>query len=490
MKAMEAERSERRPRAAAIRRAVDPEAARAIPLHVLQRAVAMPYAFDGGRLRVAVADLGDIYALDELRLASAYPIDLELAPRTQIEHQLALLAKRDAPASADTELPAAAPVDLVDELLAEADADNASNVHLVPRGGGLLLRLRIDGVVRDLRALPPATAAGFLARLKVLAKLDIAEHRRPQDGRFTATVRGRELDMRVAILPSIEGEGAVIRMLSSEPSAPTLTELGLEKEMQMQLEEIVQKGQGALLVTGPTGSGKSTTLHAVLADGSRPDINVITVEDPVEFRVPGAFQLQVNTKIGVTFPSALRSVLRSDPDVIMIGEIRDAETAHIAVRAALTGHFVLTTLHTNDAPTALSRLNEMGVEPFITGSAVMAVLAQRLVRRLCLECREEYVVDAAQLVELGFRAETAVDGTTLFRHRGCNACNRGYRGRVGVFQLMVMDDELRRLAVADASAEQITKAAYERGMGTLWTDGLAKVTAGLTSIEELHRVIR
>ncbi len=296
--------------------------------------------------------------------------------------------------------------------------------------------------------------------------------------------------MRVAILPSIEGEGAVIRMLSSEPSAPTLTELGLEKEMQMQLEEIVQKGQGALLVTGPTGSGKSTTLHAVLADGARPDINVITVEDPVEFRVAGAFQLQVNGKLGVTFPSALRSVLRSDPDVIMIGEIRDAETAHIAVRAALTGHFVLSTLHTNDAPTALSRLSEMGVEPFITGSAITAVLAQRLVRRLCLDCREEYVVDAAQLVELGFPDETAVDGTTLFRRRGCDACNRGYRGRVGVFQLMVMDEELRRLTVADASAEELTKAASERGMRTLWNDGLAKVTAGLTSIEELHRVIR
>jgi type IV pilus assembly protein PilB len=487
---MEAERFERRPATAALRRAIDPEAARAIPLQVLQRAVALPYAFDGGRLRVAVADLGDIYAMDELRLASALPLELELGPRAQIEHELRRIAKREVPAPEDGDATSISATDLVDELLLEADADNASDVHLVPHEDGLLVRIRIDGVVRDLRTLPAAAAAGVLARFKVLAKLDIAEHRRPQDGRFTTTLRGRELDMRVAILPSIEGEGAVVRMLSSEPSAPTLTELGLEKDMQMQLEEIVQKGLGAFLVTGPTGSGKSTTLHAVLADGARPEINVITVEDPVEFRVPGAFQLQVNTKLGVTFPSALRSVLRSDPDVIMIGEIRDAETAQIAVRAALTGHFVLTTLHTNDAPTALSRLREMGVEPFITGSAIAAVLAQRLVRRLCVECREAYTVDAAHLLEVGFPAELAADGTTLYRRRGCSACNRGYRGRVGVFQLMVMDDELRRMTVADASAEELTKAAAGRGMGTLWDDGLAKVTAGLTSIEELHRVIR
>jgi type IV pilus assembly protein PilB len=487
---MEAKRFEARPRAAVLRKRIDPEAARAIPLHVLQRAVALPYAFDGERLRVVVADLADIYAIDELRLASAYPIDLELGTRAQIEHELRLVAKQDAATVVPGEGPRAAPIDLVDELLSEADSDNASDIHLVPHDGGLLVRVRIDGVVRDLRTLEPETAPGVLARFKVLAKLDIAEHRKPQDGRFSFTLHGRELDMRVATLPSIEGEGAVIRMLSSEPTAPTLTELGLEKVMQMQLEDIVQKGQGALLVTGPTGSGKSTTLHAVLADGARPDINVITVEDPVEFRLPGAFQIQINARHGVTFPSALRSVLRSDPDVIMIGEIRDVETAQIAVRAALTGHFVLSTLHTNDAPTALSRLSEMGVEPFIVGSAITAVLAQRLLRRLCLECREEYVVDAAQLVELGFPAETATDGTTLFRRRGCDLCNRGYRGRVGVFQLLVMDDELRRLTVAGASSEELSKVSSEHGMGTLWNDGVAKVRAGLTSIEELHRVIR
>ena len=487
---MEAKRFEERPRAAVLRKRIDPEAARAIPLHVLQRAVALPYAFDGERLRVVVADLADIYAIDELRLASAYPIDLELGTRAQIEHELRLIAKQDAAAVAPSDAPRAAPIDLVDELLAEADTDNASDIHLVPHDGGLLVRVRIDGVVRDLRTLEPAAAPGVLARFKVLAKLDIAEHRKPQDGRFSFTLHGRELDMRVATLPSIEGEGAVIRMLSSEPTAPTLTELGLEKVMQMQLEDIVQKGQGALLVTGPTGSGKSTTLHAVLADGARPDINVITVEDPVEFRLPGTFQIQINARHGVTFPSALRSILRSDPDVIMIGEIRDVETAQIAVRAALTGHFVLSTLHTNDAPTALSRLSEMGVEPFIVGSAITAVLAQRLLRRLCIDCREEYIVDAAQLIELGFPAETAADDTTLFRRRGCDLCNRGYRGRVGVFQLMVMDDELRRLTVAGASSEELTRVSSEHGMGTLWNDGLAKVRAGLTSIEELHRVIR
>jgi len=382
------------------------------------------------------------------------------------------------------------PVELVDQILLRADAENASDVHLVPYEDGLLVRLRIDGVVRDERTVPAAQTAAVLARVKIIAKLDIAEQRKPQDGRFTITLGGRDLDIRVAILPSVQGEGAVLRMLSSDPSAPTLTELGLEKAMQMQLEEIVQRGMGALLVTGPTGSGKSTTLHAVLADAARPDINVITVEDPVEYRLPRAFQIQVNPRIGVTFASALRSVLRSDPDVIMIGEIRDQETAQIGASAALTGHFVLSTLHTNDAPTALSRLNEMGVEPFVTGSAVTAVLAQRLVRRLCVECREEHVVDAAQLVEVGFPADTAIDGRTLYRRRGCDACSRGYRGRVGVFQLMVMDDDLRRLAIADAPTADLERVALAHGMQTLWDDGLTKVTSGLTSIEELHRVVR
>jgi len=382
------------------------------------------------------------------------------------------------------------PVELVDQILLRADAENASDVHLVPYEDGLLVRLRIDGVVRDVQTVPAAQTAGVLARVKIIAKLDIAEQRKPQDGRFSITLGGRDLDIRVAILPSVQGEGAVLRMLSSDPSAPTLTELGLEKAMQMQLEEIVQRGMGALLVTGPTGSGKSTTLHAVLADAARPDINVITVEDPVEYRLPCAFQIQVNPRIGVTFASALRSVLRSDPDVIMIGEIRDEETAQIAASAALTGHFVLSTLHTNDAPTALSRLNEMGVEPFVTGSAVTAVLAQRLVRRLCVECREEHVVDAAQLVELGFPADTAMDGRTLYRRRGCDACSRGYRGRVGVFQLMVMDDDLRRLTIADAPTADLERVALAHGMRTLWDDGLTKVTSGLTSIEELHRVVR
>jgi type IV pilus assembly protein PilB len=381
------------------------------------------------------------------------------------------------------------PTELVDQILRLADAENASDVHLVPAAEGLLVRLRIDGVVRDIQTVPAAQAAGVLARVKVVAKLDIAEHRKPQDGRFSFVLDGRELDIRVAILPAVEGEGAVLRMLSSDPAAPTLTELGLEKAMQMEIEAIVQRGTGALLVTGPTGSGKSTTLHAVLADAATPDVNVITVEDPVEYRLPGAFQIQVNPRIGVTFASALRSVLRSDPDVIMIGEIRDEDTAQIAVSAALTGHFVLSTLHTNDAPTALSRLNEMGVEPFVTGSAVTAVLAQRLVRKLCVECREEYVVAEADAVELGLPADTAGD-TTIYRRRGCAACNRGYRGRIGVFQLLTMNDDLRRLTIADEPAAALERVALASGMCSLWHDGLAKVRSGVTSIEELHRVLR
>jgi type IV pilus assembly protein PilB len=328
----------------------------------------------------------------------------------------------------------------------------------------------------------------------VLAKLDIAERRKPQDGRISlnAAAAGRMLDVRVATLPTVEGEKVVMRLLDKSRRAPTLEELGLSDAMRAQLAEIISKPTGALLVTGPTGSGKSTTLYASLTTINRPEINIITVEDPVEYRLNGVNQVQINQRAGLTFASALRSILRSDPDVVMVGEIRDGETAKISIEAALTGHFVLSTLHTNDAPSTITRLNEMGVEPFLTGAAVSGVMAQRLARKLCAHCCEMYQPSVEELLGSRVSPEVALasDGMAFDRKRGCPRCNQtGYKGRVGIYQLLTMTEEIAQLAVARAAREEIERAAISGGMKTLWDDGLAKVAAGLTSVEELARIL-
>jgi type IV pilus assembly protein PilB len=331
-------------------------------------------------------------------------------------------------------------------------------------------------------------------RLKVLAKLDIAERRKPQDGRISlnAAAAGRTLDIRVATLPTVEGEKIVMRLLDKSKKPPTLEELGLSDDMRVVFAEIIKRPTGALLVTGPTGSGKSTTLYAGLSQINRPEINIITVEDPVEYRLAGVNQVQINNRAGLTFAAALRSILRSDPDVVMVGEIRDGETAKISIEAALTGHFVLSTLHTNDAPGALTRLNEMGVEPFLTGAAVSAVLAQRLARKLCSHCCEMYQPSVDELLHARVTPDVALasDGMAFYRKRGCPRCGQsGYRGRIGVFQLLTMNEEIATLAVQKASRQDIERAAMGAGMRSLWDDGIAKVAAGLTSIEEIARVL-
>jgi type IV pilus assembly protein PilB len=336
-------------------------------------------------------------------------------------------------------------------------------------------------------------AAGVTTRLKVLAKLDIAERRKPQDGRISlnAAAAGRVLDIRVATLPTVEGESVTMRLLDKSRKVPTLSDLGLSEAMGEQISRILARPTGALLVTGPTGSGKSTTLYAALAAISREEINIITVEDPVEYRLRGINQVQINARAGLSFASALRSIVRSDPDVIMVGEIRDGETARISIEAALTGHFVLSTLHTNDAPSAITRLNEMGVEPFLTGAAVSAVLAQRLARKLCTHCAEPYAprFDDLHALPVDDDERGALAGSTLHRRRGCARCGQtGYRGRVGIFQLLPMSERLEQLAARKAPREEIERAAAEEGMHTLWDDGLRKVAAGITSIEELARV--
>jgi type IV pilus assembly protein PilB len=495
---------------------VDKRATDLIPLHVLERLVAIPYALEGDSLRVAIADPADLHAIDELRLATRHQLELSVAAREDILSELrrlsraseafgarAALAEEEAlyeeeeedvdDLEAEDGISEAPLVRLVNSIIFQAAEDGASDVHFEPQEDALAVRLRIDGVLHEVQRIPKRMMAGVTTRLKVLAKLDIAERRKPQDGRISlnAAAAGRMLDIRVATLPTVEGESVVMRLLDKSKRPPTLEELGLSDEMRKTLEEVVSRPTGALLVTGPTGSGKSTTLYAALSEINNPEINIITVEDPVEYRLGGVNQVQINQRAGLTFAAALRSILRSDPDVVMVGEIRDPETAKISIEAALTGHFVLSTLHTNDAPGALTRLNEMGVEPFLTGSAVTGVLAQRLARKLCTHCCEMYTPSVDELIKARVSPDIAAqaDGMVFYRKKGCPRCNQtGYKGRIGVFQLLAMSETLETLAATKASREELERAAMEEGMRTLWDDGIAKVAAGLTSIEELARV--
>jgi type II secretory ATPase GspE/PulE/Tfp pilus assembly ATPase PilB-like protein len=450
--------------------------------------------------------------MDELRVVSRDPVDLAVAAPADIDFELRRLSRgqdlnaraavigEELPGYEDAEeadlgaadgISEAPPIQLVNSIILHAAEDGASDIHFLPQGDALVARLRVDGVLHEIERIPRRHARGVITRIKVLAKLDIAEHRLPQDGRISlrAKTTGRLLDIRVAVLPTVEGEGVIMRVLDKTRQAPTLTEVGLTNEMQMALEEIVYRPAGAFLVVGPTGSGKSTTVYAALTDVRRPEINVITFEDPVEYRLEDVYQLQVNTRAGLTFASGLRAILRSDPDVLMVGEIRDLETAEITLEAALTGHAVFSTLHANDAPSAITRLVDLGVEPFIAGSAISAVLSQRLVRRLCEECREPYEPARADLEYLRFSADAIDRGVTLYRRRGCERCTKGYRGRTGVFQLMVMDDAVAQATISRASHAELKAAATAAGMGTLWQDGLEKAAAGLTTIEELTRVV-
>ncbi len=494
---------------------VDEQAAGEIPIHVLERVGALPYALEGNTLRIAVADPGNVHAIDELRLATRYQLELGVASREDIENEIRRMARASeafgAAMDAEDSMLAVAVeeetddlevddgisdvplVRLVNSIIFQAAEDGASDIHFEPQEDSLVVRLRIDGVLHEVQRIPKRMMAGVTTRLKVLAKLDIAERRKPQDGRISlnAAAAGRMMDIRVATLPTVEGEAVVMRLLDKSKKAPTLTELGLSDAMRVRMEELIRRPTGAILVTGPTGSGKSTTLYAALTEINRPEINIITVEDPVEFRLGGVNQVQINQRAGLTFAAALRSILRSDPDVVMVGEIRDGETAKISIEAALTGHLVLSTLHTNDAPGALTRLNEMGVEPFLTGSAVSAVLAQRLARKLCTHCCEMYTPTTDEMIKARVSPEVAAaaDGIVFYRKKGCPRCGQtGYKGRIGVYQLLVMSETLESLAASKASREELDRAAIEEGMRTLWDDGLAKVAAGLTSLEELARV--
>jgi type IV pilus assembly protein PilB len=493
---------------------VDAGAVKLIALPVLNRVVAIPFASDGSTLKVAITDPKDVRGLDELQIATRLSVEFHVAARSDVLTELrrlsraaeamnATFAEEMAGAEeeeedlddleADDGISDAPLVRLVNSMIFEAAEDGASDIHVEPQEDDLVVRYRIDGVLHVAHHISKRLASGVTTRLKVLAKLDIAERRRPQDGRISlnAAAAGRMLDIRVATLPTVDGEAVTMRLLDKSREVPTLGSLGLSDRMSEEMDAILARPTGALLVTGPTGSGKSTTLYAALNAISRPEINIITVEDPVEYRLAGVNQVQINPRAGLSFATALRSIVRSDPDVIMVGEIRDGETARISIEAALTGHFVLSTLHTNDAPSAITRLTEMGVEPFLTGAAVSAVLAQRLARRLCPHCAEQYLPTFDELhgLHLSEDMAAALDGVAFRRRRGCTRCGQtGYRGRVGVFQLLSMSDHLEQLAAEKAPREEIERAALEEGMRTMWEDGVGKVAAGITSVEELARV--
>lgn len=377
---------------------------------------------------------------------------------------------------------------LVNLMFAQAVRDNASDVHIEPYQNSLKIRQRRDGVLYDMLNPPKHVQSALISRIKIMAKLNIAERRLPQDGRIELKIADKEVDVRVSTLPTSFGERVVLRLLDKSSVLISLSDLGMPTARLQRFSEEIQAANGIILVTGPTGSGKTTTLYAALTTINSTDVNIITIEDPVEYRINGIGQVQVNPKIDLTFASGLRSIVRQDPDVILVGEIRDTETAQIAIQSALTGHLVFSTLHTNDSASAITRLRDMGIEPFLISSSVNAVLAQRLLRIICTECKEEYLADAEEWKKLGI-SPLEVEGKKVYRGAGCNNCNyTGYRGRKGIFELMHFDEDMKKLILKTSDSNAIKKLAVEKGMVTLRQDGIQKIFDGKTTIEEVFRV--
>jgi type IV pilus assembly protein PilB len=468
-----------------------------------KRFQAVPIGYrDDGLLMVAVADPTNILNLDDLKIMTGREISPVVASPEDVESLIGrmnrldeavseaieeddseeLVALSDVRESADD----APVIKLVNSILAEAVETRASDVHFEPDGRDMRVRFRIDGVLSERATIPRKMVAGVISRVKIMADLDISERRVPQDGRVTLKVDGHPVDIRVVSMPAVNGEGVVMRLLDKSVALIGIEGLGMNEDGRERFEQGFKQAYGAVLVTGPTGSGKTTTLYAAVNALNSVDRNILTIEDPVEYQVPGINQLQVSGKAGLTFPVGLRSMLRADPDVIMVGEIRDGETARIAVESALTGHLVLTTLHTNDAPSSITRLTEMGIEPFLTASAVDCVVAQRLARTLCNSCKQATVLGVEQLAAAGFRSRFEVEA---YEPVGCARCGgTGYKGRVGLYEVMTISDDIRRLTIERASADEIRAAAVREGMHGLREDGLAKVAAGVTSLSEVSRV--
>jgi general secretion pathway protein E len=501
---------------------IDNRFTKTVPIHFLKKYAIMPFGHcqdpdedqAGSRKSclIAMSDPSYVHQLDDLvQLLEVDRYQIALASRQQIINAINLAYDLDQDSAEqlvqdmeDSELDTLVEIevtaDLLDEtseapiirlanhIISQAAKARASDIHIEPSREQIKVRYRVDGVLYDLLTPPKHIQSALISRIKVMAKLDIAEKRLPQDGRFDVKIGNTEIDVRVSTIPTAAGERVVMRLLNKTSSLFDITDLGVSSDQMTRLKRLVTAPNGIILVTGPTGSGKTTTLYAVLTYINTPDINIITVEDPVEYQIDGINQIQVNPKIGLTFASGLRSIVRQDPDVILVGEIRDRETAEIAVQSALTGHMVFSTLHTNDSPSAITRLVDIGIEPFLISSSVNAVIAQRLVRVLCRDCREHGRYEAAALQRIGLNPE-AVGGHSLYRPNGCDACvHTGYRGRVGIFEMMIMTEALKRLVLESYDTGAIKHQAVDEGMVTLQQDAAHKVLAGITSVDEAFRV--
>jgi len=483
---------------------VDMSAANLVNTAVAKRYQAVPVAFaDKRTLLVAMADPSNVLAVDDIAIMTGYEVRVAVAPPDDIATLVSRLdrledvvgqsteveeGEEDAEVVALHETSDDAPVvKLVNQIVAQAVERGASDIHLAPDGREVRVRFRVDGVLADITTVPRRMAAGVVSRVKIMAELNIAEKRLPQDGRVGLVVDGRHVDLRVVTLPSVHGEGIVMRVLDKASVVVELDKLGMADAERERFERACRETHGAVLVTGPTGSGKSTTLYAALKMLNTPEKNIITVEDPVEYEMDGLTQVQVAPKVGLTFAMGLRSMVRADPDVIMVGEIRDRETAQIAVESALTGHLVLSTLHTNDAPSAITRLTEMGIEPFLVASALECVVAQRLARMLCPSCKRRTIIPARVLQESGYKARVELEA---YEPVGCRRCGgSGYRGRIGLYEVMKMSPEVQTMALERQPAEAIRAIAMQQGMTRLRDDGLQKVRQGRTSIAEVARVV-
>ena len=482
---------------------IDPAAVAKIPLGIVLRHRVLGLALHDDEIVVGITDPGDVVALDDVRAATGLTVKPVVVARSELRKILDRLKREDsdlgdiaatlreeqAQAATAASVEDAPIVRYVNSLLEQAIENRASDLHLEPTEHDMRVRYRIDGVMHEVDVVPRAVQSAVISRLKIMSNVDITERRVPQNGRITIELGQRKVDFRTATLPTVWGEKVVLRVLDTGGIDLDLKKLGFADHNYGRYSASFGKPHGMVLVTGPTGSGKSTTLYATLTEINKPTVNIITVEDPVEYRLPGVNQVHVDHKAGLTFAAVLPAILRSDPDIVLIGEIRDRVTAQLAVEAALTGHLVLSTLHTNDAPSAMTRLTEMGIEPFLVGSSVDAVLAQRLARRLCEWCKQEYAPPEEELAAARWYESGLAAPKSLWKAVGCRSCSStGYRGRIALHEVMRVSEEIERLTVARASAHDIQKVAMAEGMRDLRADGLAKAADGQTSIQEVVRV--
>lgn len=487
---------------------VDPDVIKLIPEATAKKFKIIPLFKVGNSLSLSMANPQDIVAIDEARKKSGFNViepvlsiekDIEAAIEQYyvvsgtMEDVVKGIPKPKGPQMEEfgtetlAKMAEEAPVvRLVNLVIADAVKNRASDIHIEPEEDKVRVRYRVDGVLHEIVTPPKHLQNALISRIKILSKMDIAEKRKPQDGRIMMRMEEKEIDMRVSTFPTVHGENIVMRILDKENAIMKLNDLGMKPEDLKKFNELIRRPHGIILVTGPTGSGKTTTLYASLSEINSIEKNIITIEDPVEYEIPLIRQTQVNPKVGLTFATGLRNILRQDPDIIMVGEIRDKETAEVAIQSALTGHLVFSTLHTNDAASSLTRLIDMGVEPFLISSTVIGLIAQRLVRVICKKCKETYTPLDETLKDIGLSDKRA---TVFYRGKGCIECNKtGYKGRIAIYELLIMDEELRKMVIEKKSSDQIKKIATEKGLVTLHEDGIKKVQDGITTIEELLRV--